>query len=272
MRDVVRRSGDVRAAEVNGRKLAYRRTGTGAPLILLHGGWSDGRAWHRELTSLSDAFDVIAWDTPGCGGSDDPPDGVALADYADCVAGLLAALDVRSAHLCGMSFGAGLAIAVYERHPHLVRSLVLTGAYAGWKGSLSAEESQARLNRARAEAERPPAEWMDNYLPSLFSGAAPSEAIALVRTMMGDVRSAGLLPMLTAFAAADLRPVLQTIAVPTLLLHGELDARAPLPVARALHAAIPGARLVVVPGAGHYLNLAAPETFDSEVRRFLGAG
>ena len=91
-----------------------------------------------------------------------------LADYADAVAGLLAALHVESAHLCGLSFGACLAIAVYDRHPDVVRSLVLAGAYAGWKGSLPPAEAAARLDRARAEAQRPPTEWMDDYLPDVL--------------------------------------------------------------------------------------------------------
>ena len=194
-----------------------------------------------------------------------------LADYADAVAGLLAALRVDRAHLCGLSFGAGLAIAVYDRHPHLVRAMVLAGAYAGWKGSLPPEEVEARLSRVQREVGRPPAEWMEGYLSSFFTTDAPPEAVDLMRTIMRDVGPAGLLPMLTAFADADLRPVLPRIAVPTLLLYGELDKRSPLPVAQALHAQIPASQLVLLPDTGHCVNLAAPEAFDAELRRFLAA-
>jgi pimeloyl-ACP methyl ester carboxylesterase len=83
----------------------------------------------------------------------------------DAVADLIAALGIERAHLGGLSFGGGLAIGVYQRHPQLVRSLVLAGAYAGWKGSLPPEEVEARLRRVQAEADRPPAEWLDRYLP-----------------------------------------------------------------------------------------------------------
>lgn len=75
--------------------------------------------------------------------------------------------------------------------------------------------------------------------------------------------------MLRSFAVADLRDVLVTIAVPTLLLYGDLDVRAPLPVAEDLHARIPGSRLVVLPGVGHDANMEAPETFNDAVRTFL---
>jgi pimeloyl-ACP methyl ester carboxylesterase len=262
----------VELVDVGGRTMAYHRAGNGPPLVLLHGGWSDGRAWRPQLAGLADGFDVIAWDAPGCGGSDDPPGGMTLDDYADALAELLAALGVDRAHVGGLSWGGGLAIALYHHHPKLVRSLLLAGAYAGWKGSLPPEEVEARLRRVRGEAERPPAEWMGGYLPSFFSGPAPPEAIDLIRMMMSDIRAAGLLPMLNAFAAADLREVLPTIAVPTLLLWGEDDARAPIrPVAEALLSSIPGSELVVLPGAGHYVNLAAPDAFSAEVRRFLGA-
>jgi len=113
--------------------VAYRRVGAGAPLVLLHGGLSDGRAWAPQLESLAREYDVVAWDAPGCGGSADPTADLRLADYADAVAVLVRALGAGPVHLAGHSFGAGLAIDVYGRHRQLVRSLVLSGAYAGWR-------------------------------------------------------------------------------------------------------------------------------------------
>jgi pimeloyl-ACP methyl ester carboxylesterase len=257
------------AVEVRGRRLAYHRAGAGPPLLLLHGGWSDGREWRRQLDSLSDEFDVIAWDAPGCGGSSDPVGAVTIDDYAGAVADLVDALGLDSVHLCGQSFGGGLALAVYRYHPRIVRSLVLVSAYAGWKGSLPPEEVAARLQRLRAELGRPPAEWIDGYLPGFFARPMPADVLAEVRAIMLDVRSAGTEAMLSAFADADLRDVLPTVAVPTLLLHGSADVRAPRPVADALHAAIRGSRLVVLPDVGHVITLEAPEAFDAEVRGFL---
>jgi pimeloyl-ACP methyl ester carboxylesterase len=72
-----------------------------------------------------------------------------------------------------------------------------------------------------------------------------------------------------SFAETDLRAVLPTIEVPTLVLHGDADTRSPLNVGHALHAAIPGAELTVLPGVGHVCNVQAPEAFNAEVRRFL---
>jgi len=250
--------------------VAYRRAGAGEPLVLLHGGLSDGRSWTPQLQSLAGEYDVVAWDAPGCGGSDDPAANLSLADYAGAAAALIRALGLRPVHLAGHSFGAGLAIDVYGRHRQLVRSLVLSGAYAGWRGSLPPAEVEARLAAARADLVRPPGEWVDSYLAGFFGRSVSRETVDAARAMMLDVRPAGALPMLTAFASADLRAVLPTIAVPTLLIYGADDVRAPRAVAEALHAQIPGSRLILVPAAGHDVNIEAPGEYDAAVRSFLG--
>ncbi len=255
--------------QVGGRALAYRRAGAGPPVLLLHGGWSDGRAWTPQLQGLADEFDVIAWDAPGCGGSDDPPEGTGLDGYADDVVGLLDALGLDTVHLGGLSFGSVLALEVYRRHAARVRSLVLAGAYAGWRGSLPPDEVSARVARIEAELDRPAEEWMDDYLPGFFAGRVPEATLGLVRSMMRDVRPTGTRRMLVAAADADLRDVLPSVAVPTRLLYGAEDVRAPRPVAEAMHRAVPGSRLVLVPGVGHDVALEAPDAFDAEVRRFL---
>jgi pimeloyl-ACP methyl ester carboxylesterase len=180
------------------------------------------------LEGLSDEFDVIAWDAPGCGGSYDPLATMTMADYAEAVADLVGALGLGRPHLCGLSFGGGLALAVYQRNPDLARSLVLASAYAGWKGSLphrtksrldSAECGPRSTSRRRSGSTatflRPsPGRWRRKY------SSTPGRSCS-------KVRPAGVLPMLTAFAEADLTDVLPTIAVPTLLLYGEVDERAP---------------------------------------------
>lgn len=86
---------------------------------------------------------------------------------------------------------------------------------------------------------------------------------------MLDGRPEGMLPMLHAFARADLRDVLGQVAVPCLLLYGEQDQRASRAVAEALASSIPTSKLVFVPGVGHDVNVEAPDLFEREVRSFL---
>jgi pimeloyl-ACP methyl ester carboxylesterase len=254
---------------VGGLGIAYAQAGSGPPLVLLHGGFSDRGDWSQQFEALSDEFTVYAWDTPGCGGSADPPESWRMSDYADCVAGWLAAIDVDRAHLLGLSWGTTLALEVYRRHPDLPASLILAGAYAGWGGSLSPEETSRRLTAVLEDLDLPPEQFAVAYLPSMFTPDAPPEQVAEMTAMMLDVRVTGARPMLHAMAEADLRDVLPTVRVPTLLIYGEHDERAPLDVAREMNRAIPASQLVVIPGVGHCCNAEAADQFNQHVREFL---
>lgn len=262
-------TGHAGVVEVGQGTIAYRWAGDGPPLVLLHGAWSDSREWRLQVEGLADEFTVIAWDAPGCGQSWDPPEDFRLSDYADAAASFIRTLGLERPHLPGLSFGGGLALEVYRRHPDLPRSLILASAYAGWAGSLPNDVVAERVRRALDEAERPPEEWVASYIPGFFAGPVAQELIDEVTSIMCDVRPAGIKPMVKAFAEADLRDVLECISVPTLLLYGERDERSPLTVAADLHARIPASELVVLPGVGHVSNIEAPVEFNDEVRRFL---
>jgi pimeloyl-ACP methyl ester carboxylesterase len=256
--------------EVGGLRIAYERVGRGPPLVLLHGYVGDGRStWGPQLDGLSDAFTVVAWDAPGAGRSADPPAAFGLADFADCLAGFVAALGLERPHVAGLSFGGGLALELYRRHPEVPRSLVLASAYAGWAGSLPPEVAGQRLRQAVEMAGLPPERFAGEVLPTLFSASAPPGLVARFADAVLAFHPDGLRVMARAFADADLRPVLARIAVPTLLLYGEHDVRAPAEVAHALHAAIPDSTLVVLPGAGHVVSLEEPERVNAELRAFL---
>ena len=260
---------ELRTVQVAGRTIAYRRAGDGPPLVLLHSACSDSREWRLQLADLADEYSVIAWDAPGCGKSWDPPESFRLPDYADTLAGLVEELDLESPHVLGLSFGGGLALEFYRRYPGVPRSLVLASAYAGWAGSLPGDVVAMRLKRVLEDASRPPSEWVSTYLPEFFTGRVPQSLVDEMTAIMLDVRPEGIRPMATAFAEADLRDVLPQVSVPTLLLYGGADVRAPSEVATALHDHIPNSELVVIPGVGHVSQMEAPEVFTSEVRRFL---
>jgi pimeloyl-ACP methyl ester carboxylesterase len=260
---------DMDQIEVKGLRIAYERAGEGQPLVLLHGAFSDSREWRRQLDELSDEFAVVAWDAPGCGRSSDPPETFRLPEYADCLAAFVDALGLGRPHVLGLSFGGGLALELYRRYPTVPITLVLASAYAGWAGSFPAEVVEQRLQRALREADLPPEQVVPRYIPGLFTQSAPAELIEEVVAMMSEFHPAGVRAMAHAFAEADLRDVLPRIDVPTLLLYGDADQRAPLHVAEDLHAKIPKSQLVVIPGVGHSSNVEATERFNTEVRSFL---
>ncbi len=255
--------------EVAGLRIAFERAGEGPPLVLLHGVLQDSRVWRRQLDDLSNEFTVLAWDAPGCGRSSDPPETFRLPEYADCLAGFVDALGLRRPHVLGLSFGGGLALELYRRHPTVPRTLVLASAYAGWAGSLPAEVVEQRLQQCLREADLPPNQWVPGWIPGLLTEAAPAELFDEVVAIMSEFHPAGYRAIAHAFAEADLRDVLPHIDVPTLLLYGDVAKRSPLNVAEDLHTKIPASRLVVLPGVGHLSNVEAPDQFNAEVRNFL---
>lgn len=240
--------------DVGGLRVAYERKGAGPPLVLLHGFVGDSREWRPQIEALSDAFTVVAWDAPGSGQSSDPPESFRMPDYADCLAGVVQALQLGRPHVVGLSFGSALALELYRRYPDMPKTLVLASAYAGWTGSLAPEARDQRLAATLATSDLAPDEFVGAMIGGMFSKAAPAQAVDGFAEIMAE---------------ADLRDVLPHIDVPTLLLYGDKDVRAPLAVAEDLHAAIPNSRVVVLPGVGHMSSVESPGAFNAEVRSFL---
>jgi pimeloyl-ACP methyl ester carboxylesterase len=254
----------VLALRTAGVEIAYERRGEGPPLVLVHGAAEDHRSWRFQLDDLSEVATVVAWDEPGCGGSSDPIEGVDLTGLALSLAALVETLG--HAHVLGFSWGGTLVLELWRQRPDLIDSLVLADTYAGWRGSLPAREVEARVASVAAALD---AEDPDPSVTGLFSGPPPPEAVALLAEMAADVRPATLGRSLALMAGADLSDLLPTIDVPTLLIWGEDDVRSPLSVAHAFEAAIPGARLEVIPGAGHATHLEQPKAFTAAVRSWI---
>jgi pimeloyl-ACP methyl ester carboxylesterase len=254
----------------NGLEIAYERVGEGPPLVLVHGAADDSRVWQPQVDTLSDEFTVVAWDEPGAGRSSDVPADFGLADYANCLAALIEVVALGPAHVAGISWGGTVAQELYRHDPAHVATLILADTYAGWKGSLPEDELRARVAGAR-EMLAAPTEEFDPALQGLFAGDPPAEFVPLLHDIAADVRPESLRTQLSVMAEADQRDLLPRIAVPTLLIWGELDARSPLTVAHQLEEAIPDATLVVIPGCGHVSNLERPEQFNEAVREFCRA-
>jgi pimeloyl-ACP methyl ester carboxylesterase len=260
----------VGVVRADGLDIAYERVGEGPPLVLVHGATVDARMWQPQLAALADEFTVVAWDEPGAGRSSDVPADFGLADYARCLAALIDALELGPAHVAGLSWGGTVGLELYRHHPALVATLILVDTYAGWKGSLPEQEVRARVELYRRVVAAP-ADEFDPTPPGLFAGEPPAEFLPLLEAMAAEVRRESMRTALSVMAEADQRNLLPRIAVPTLLIWGELDARSPLSVARQFERAIPDTTLVVIPGAGHVSNLEQPEQFNDAVREFCRA-
>jgi pimeloyl-ACP methyl ester carboxylesterase len=255
--------------EVDGMRIAYTRSGVGPALVMVHGAPSDSRTWQWMRSDLSRDHTVITWDAPGFGQSSDIDDSWRAPQFGDALARFIAAVGVERPHVVGHSFGTMVALSLFRHHPTVPASLVLIGGYAGWAGSLPPEEVSRRLEMFVGMAELGDAFDPRSY-PGLFSDRIPADRDAALVTMMREnirpatIRAAGYIG-----AETDLRPVLPIVTVPTLVLHGEADARSPLANAEMLHAAIPTSQLVVLPGLGHACVVEDPEACAEEIRRFV---
>ena len=119
----------------------------------------------------------------------------------------------------------------------------------------------------RHALEAPPGAF-DPRLPGLFAGDPPPEYLTLLEEMAADVRPESMRTALTVMSKADLSDALPSIAVPVLLIWGELDARSPVAVAYEFERAITGAALVVIPDCGHVSNLEQPGQVNAAIREF----
>lgn len=253
---------------IDGLVHSYREAGAGSPLVLIPGIQGSSRFCEPQLAGLADQFRVIAWDPPGAGDSDDPDEFIGIEGYADCLAAFLRAVDAAPAHVGGLSWGGVLALEFYRRHPELVASLLLIDTYAGWKGSLSPEEYAARRATVIEQLETQPPDFKPASIPGVMHPDATPKAKAALEQELRDSHPAGWRAMARALLDVDARDVLPTITVPTVLIWGEADERAPLPIAEAMRDAIPGAQLFTIPGAGHMSSLEQPDAFNRTVREF----
>jgi pimeloyl-ACP methyl ester carboxylesterase len=255
--------------DVDGIRIAYAHVGSGPPLVMVHGAPADRRTWQWMLPDLARDHTVIAWDAPGFGQSSDIDDTWRAAQFADALAAFSAALGLERPHFVGHSFGTMVTLSLFERHPAVPASLVLIGGYAGWAGSLPPDEVARRLQMFLGIADLGDAFDPRSYR-GLFTALIPADRDSVLATMMREnirpatIRAAGYIG-----AETDLRPVLPTVDVPTLVLHGEADARSPLTNAETLHRAISTSQLVVLPTLGHACVVEDPQICATEIRRFV---
>lgn len=130
---------------------------------------------------------MVAWDEPGVGRSSAGPDGFDLAGFADALAAVVTDLGLGPAHLAGLSWGGTVVLECWRRHPDLVATLILMDTYAGWSGSLPADEVARRVEGVRQMVEAG-GEDFDPTLPGLFGSDPSDEVVALMEEMAAEVR------------------------------------------------------------------------------------
>jgi proline iminopeptidase len=276
--------------------LFCRDVGDGPPIVVLHGGPDfDHTYLLPELDGLAESFRLVYYDQRGRGRSANGvrPEDVSLRSEIDDVDGVRSHFGLESVAVLGHSWGGVLAMEYAIRHPDRVSQLILLDtapASAGDWGAL--RESFARRRPAADVEEMAALAATDAYRRGDLQAEAaynrvhfrmtlqqPDLLEALVARLRSNFTADSVLLARTiehrlhdeTFRSAgwDLFPALRELDVPTLVLHGEHDF-IPVELAARIADAVPGARITVLPGCGHFTYLEAPEAVFEEVTRFCG--
>jgi pimeloyl-ACP methyl ester carboxylesterase len=265
-------AGEAGLRAFGGAAITYLEAGRGAPLVLLHGIGSAARSFRRQLDGLSASWRVIAWDAPGYGGSTAlGPEAPSADDYAARLAAFLDDLGIETCHLLGHSLGCLMAARFTGRHPERVRSLSLCSVAVG-HGLLPAEERQRLLDQRLGDvATLGPAEMARRRGPRLVAPAALGEVRQRVIDTMAAIRPGGYAQAARMLSAADIKGDIVRLPadLPVQIVYGDADVITSPAKNREVAALRPGARVTVVPNAGHALYLEQPQAFNAIVADFL---
>lgn len=260
--------------QVGAVRLFYQESGApGAPPLVLIMGWGgDHTAWALQAPAFAATHRVIALDNRGAGQSDVPPAPYTIAGMAADVVGVMDALGVDRAHLCGASMGGMIAQELALRHPHRVRTLQLhcTAASVDAYGRFLIDTLLAV--KARGDRE----ENVRAVLPWILCRKTLNERPEFIRfwidralTYPYPIGLDGLSRQAQAIGAHDTAGRLGELTMPTLITTGSEDILVPPSSSRDLHARITGSELAEIPDAGHLHFIEQAEAFNGICREFL---
>ena len=261
---------------VSGGRIAYDESGQGRAIVLLHEGIADRRMWDREFPLLARDHRVVRYDLRGYGGSE--PAQAEFSPVQDLVA-LLDHLRIERPVIVGPSMGGKIALDLTLAHPGRIGALLLIApGYSGMDydhvpGGKATFERDETLSKAAVDA------WTagdlvtaTERLRELWGSALSGPSLELFRTMVRENAKEVFEERSGRFETRDGAPAagrLGEIHAPTRILVGDRDNPAMPHCANFLARGIPGAKVELVPGADHLLNLSRPDAFDTSLRAFL---
>lgn len=247
-----------------GRLIGYEEAGSceAMPIVFLHGVGSDKSAWRPQLAHFGATRRTLAFDYPGYGDSDPAPEGTSRDDFAAAILYAMTKLGLAKAHICGLSLGGVVAIAMHHRAPERCASLILADTFAVHP------EGRAIYERSLAGSKDLPA--MANARVDVLLGqpADPTVRAEVVATM-SRIDPAAYRIGAEAVWLADQRDRAEATRAPTLVIVGDQDLITPVELSSELVDLIPDASMQVIAGAGHLANIEKPETFNRAVEDFI---
>lgn len=234
------------------------------PIIFLHGVGSDKSVWRRQLEHFSPSRHAIAFDYPGYGESDPADSDADHDDFAAVILAAMDALEIERAHLCGLSLGGVVAIAMHHAAPHRCASLIIADSFSAHPDGRGIFNRSVKASRAMTMRE-----LAEERVEMLLAPSAPDalrdEVVATMAAISPDAYRVGA----RAVWLADQRDRLDGVQVPTLVIVGDQDRVTPPMLSRDVSNRIAGSRLVEIHGAGHLANIEQPAAFNAAVDQFL---
>ena len=209
-------------------RIAYRRSGGGAPLVLLHGIGSASASWLRQLQSLSDRFTVLAWNAPGYSKSTSLPMAApAAADYAARMWAWLDTLDLTKVTLAGHSLGALMAGAAMRIAPQRVERLFLFSPAGGYgRAETAVRESKLRERLTNLQT-LGPAGMAEKRGAAMLSSTASAEEIVFTKSVMAEIDPSGYTQAVHMLINGDLAADLAHASCPITIASGSADTITP---------------------------------------------
>jgi pimeloyl-ACP methyl ester carboxylesterase len=256
---------------IDGFEIEYDVRGKGPAVLLLHAFPLGLSMWDPQAEALAATHRVVRFDARGFGGSQiDDVAPLTMERIADDGAYLLDQLSIEEAVVHGCSMGGYAAFAFARRHPRRLAGLVLQDTRAA---SDTPEAREGRAALAARVLEGGAGVVVEAVLPKLLGETSHRERAPLEATLRERILATSPRALANALyglaARADSRGMLPKVSVPILVLVGEEDAIVTPDEAKAMAAAIPGARFEAIPRAGHLANLENPDAVNAALRSFL---
>jgi 3-oxoadipate enol-lactonase len=251
-------------------RLACDVAGAGPLVIFLHGIGGNRTNWHSQLEAFGSRYRAVALDCRGYGLSDDYEGPLAFSDFASDVQRTLDFFGVQQAHIVGLSMGGRIAQQFYYWQPGRVATLTIVDSHPGFS-HLSPEQRQGYV-RARQKPlleGKEPADIAADVVAGLAGPNVTPEARQKMLDSIASLRKGPYLKAIEATVTQSNIGNLGEISVPTLFVVGEYDRLTTPDIVRQMAAGVSGAKLAIIPGAGHLTNIESPTVFNSTVLDFL---
>lgn len=237
--------------------------GAGSRTLLAHGGWvGSWELWAQPFTHLSQSWRTVAYDHRGTGATVASAETITFATLVDDLFAVMDALEMEQCVLAGESAGAAVVLQAALEHPERFSGLVLVDGLYHWPQPVGPDLFlQGLKNHYRATLQQfvntctpePDCETIRRWGMQIVTRAEQAAAIQLYECVHG----------------LDLRPRLHTITLPTLIIHGEMDALVPVSAAQWLAGQLPNSQLHILPGAGHVPTMTRPHQIATLINQFF---